>query len=162
MKYGALNTYVTVNDGKAALKAYERVFGGKLGEIMVDQGRVEQGEIKIGDSILVVADEDKEMNTKSPNTLQNTTLEIFLSIPNCDEQYKKCISNKFNSIMKPTKMPLGDRFARVQDPWGHIWSLSTKLEEESGKDMDVLIGEKDMDLGQRERSAAGSAELPLT
>lgn len=150
LKYRSVNTYLTVNDGKAALKAYEKVFDGELGEIMEENGKLEHGEMKIGDSVLIVADEDKEMNTKSPNTMKNTTMEIYLSIPNCDEQYKKCTSNKFKSLMKPAKMPWGDRYARVQDPWGHRWSLSTKLEEVSNKEM----------MAQKQRSAAGSSELP--
>ena len=142
IKYRALNTTLTVHDGKAALMAYEKVFGGKLGDRMEEKGKLQHGEMKIGDSVLVIADEDAEMNTKSPNTLKNTTMEIFLSIPNCDEQYTRCTSNKFTSLMKPADMPWGDRYARVQDPWGHRWSLSTKFEEVSEKEIERRLSAK--------------------
>lgn len=129
--YRLLNTLVTVNDGKKALTVYEKAFGVTRGDIMEEAGKIEHGEIKIGDSWIMLADEDKDMNTKGPKSLKNTTMEILLATDDTDGQYKKCCSAGFKSMKKPANMPWGDRYARVEDPFGHRWSISTKIEEPS-------------------------------
>lgn len=52
---------------------------------MVEKGKLEHGEMKIGDSYLMLADEDKETKTKSPKSLKNTSMEVFMCVTNCDE-----------------------------------------------------------------------------
>lgn len=126
-----MNTLLTVNDGKKALTVYEKAFGTQRGDVMEEAGKIEHGEIKIGDSWIMLADEDKDMNTKSPKSLKNTTMEVLLATDDCDGQFKKCKSAGFKSLLAPKNMPWGDRYARVEDPFGHRWSISTKIEENS-------------------------------
>lgn len=64
---------------------YSKVFDGVVGDTMVEKGKLEHGEMKIGDSYLMLADEDKETKTKSPKSLKNTSMEVFMCVTNCDE-----------------------------------------------------------------------------
>ena len=102
-----MNTLLTVNDGKKALTVYEKAFGTQRGDVMEEAGKIEHGEIKIGDSWIMLADEDKDMNTKSPKSLKNTTMEVLLATDDCDGQFKKCKSAGFKSLLAPKNMPSG-------------------------------------------------------
>ena len=52
----------------------------------------------------------------------------MLSIPDFDDQYNRCIIYGFKSIYKPFATTWGNRYAKIQDPFGHVWNLQAKNE----------------------------------
>ena len=50
---------------------------------MEEKGKLEYGEIKIGDSYPMVADEDKDWKSVNPTKLGNTSGEILMMVPKC-------------------------------------------------------------------------------
>jgi PhnB protein len=129
--YHTVTPYLTVNDGAAALAFYGRAFGAR--EIMrmaAPGGKLGHAELRIGDSIVMLSDEFPGMSTqKAPTSLGGTTGSLLLYVPNVDAAFKRAIDAGCTSLMEPTDMFWGDRFGKLEDPYGNQWALATHKED---------------------------------
>src|SRR5579862_5190127 len=91
--FHSVTPYLTVNDGARALDFYKRAFGA---EVLVRMdgpgGKIGHAEIKIGDSIVMLADEMPGAGTRSPQSLGGTTAGIFLYVENVDTTFNQAVS----------------------------------------------------------------------
>jgi PhnB protein len=117
---------LVVNDAARAIDFYQRAFSAK--EVMrmdTPQGKIGHAELKIGDSVVMLADEMPGMNTRSPQSLGGTTGGVFLSVENVDAMFQQAISAGAKVDAAPADTFWGDRYGRLTDPLGHVWSLAT-------------------------------------
>jgi PhnB protein len=135
--YRTVTPYLTVNDGAAALAFYGRAFGAR--EIMrmpAPGGKLGHAEFRIGDSIVMLSDEFPGMSTqKAPTSLGGTTGSLMLYVPNVDTAFKRAVDAGCTSLMPPTDMFWGDRFGKLEDPYGNQWALATHKEDVPPKQM---------------------------
>jgi PhnB protein len=129
--YRTVTPYLTVSDGAGALAFYGRAFGAR--EIMRmpgPGGKLAHAEIRIGDSIVMLSDEFPGMSTqKAPTSLGGTTGSLMLYVPNVDAAFQRAVDAGCTSLMAPTDMFWGDRFGKLQDPYGNQWALATHTED---------------------------------
>ena len=129
--YRTVTPYLTVNDGAGALAFYGRAFGAR--EIMrmpAPGGKLGHAEFRIGDSIVMLSDEFPGMSTqKAPTSLGGTTGSLMLYVPNVDAAFKRAVDAGCTSLMPPTDMFWGDRFGKLEDPYGNQWALATHKED---------------------------------
>jgi PhnB protein len=50
-------------------------------------------------------------------------------VDDCDAMVAQMKSNGAEVVMAPTDVFWGERFARVRDPFGHEWGITTRLHE---------------------------------
>ena len=134
--YHTATPYLTVNDGNGALEFYKRALGAR--EVMrmaAPGGKIGHAEIRIGDSHIMLSDEFPGTSTKAPTSLGGTTGSIMLYLPNVDAAFKKAIDAGCKSIMAPTDMFWGDRFGKLEDPYGNQWAMATHKEDVPPKQM---------------------------
>ena len=113
---------LAVNDGIAAIKFYELVFGATVfGELHEWEGKIGHAELIIGDSKIMVADEFPEFNV-TPERLGGTPVMIHLSVEDVDDVFGRGISFGGESLQEPKSESYG-RVAKFKDPFGHIWFL---------------------------------------
>jgi len=146
--YHSVTPYLAVHDAARALEFYQRVFGGE--EIMRmnnPQGRVSHAEIKIGDSILMLAEETPNSGLRSPQSLHGSTVSLFVYLEDVDSVFNKAVAAGAQEVQRPADMFWGDRYGRLTDPFGHSWSLATHIEDVSPEEM-----------GKRAQQAAKAAE----
>jgi PhnB protein len=129
--YHTVTPYLTVNDGPAALDFYKRAFGARETERMPGPGgKLMHAEFRIGDSVVMLSDEFPGMSSsKSPTSLGGTTGSIFLYVPNIDAAFKRAMDAGCKSLTPPTDMFWGDRFGKLEDPYGNQWSMATHTED---------------------------------
>jgi len=119
-------------DGKEALGAQE------LYRFDMPDGRIGHAEIQIGNSRLMLADEMPEMpdiDVRSPGTLGGTTFGLHVYVPDVDAAFARAV--EAGAIVKrPVKDQFyGDRSGMFADPFGHVWTLATRIEEVSLEEM---------------------------
>jgi len=91
--YHAITPYLVVKRAAQAIEFYKQAFGAKVTVSMPQpDGRIGHAELKIGDSVIMLADEYPEMETVGPQTLGNTTVGILLYVDDCDAVFAKAIS----------------------------------------------------------------------
>ena len=135
--YHTVTPYLTVNDGARALAFYTRAFGAKVQMQMAGQGgKVMHAELRIGDSLVMLSDEVPGVtSTKAPATLGGTTGSIFLYVVNVDRAFSRAVEAGCTALMPPTDMFWGDRFGKLEDPFGNQWSMATHKEDVSPAEM---------------------------
>jgi PhnB protein len=125
--YHTVTPYLTVNDGAGALAFYARAFGAReIVRMPAPGGKLGHAEFRIGDSIVMLSDELPGMSTqKAPTSLGGTTGSLMLYVPNVDAAFKRAVDAGCTSLMPPTDMFWGDRFGKLEDPYGNQWALAT-------------------------------------
>ena len=121
--------YLSIKNAEQAIKFYSHVFGVEP-EFQLDMpdGRVMHCEFRVGASRFFVSEELIEHGgTPSPKTLNATTVAIHLYVDDCDAMVTSMKENGAAVLMEPTDMFWGERFARVRDPFGHEWGITTQL-----------------------------------
>jgi PhnB protein len=86
-------------------------------------------ELEIGDSLVMLSDPFPQASTRPPKELGGTTVNIFTYVEDCDSLYRQAVDAGGSSLMEPDDMFWGDRFASVQDPFGHTWTIATHIED---------------------------------
>ncbi len=133
--YGSLTPHLIVSPAADAVAFYVKAFGARPGMMMDGPGGlIMHGEVKIGDSILMLADEQPPMGpgpqtNKSPKSLGGTSASLMLYVKDVDAVYARAVDAGATSVMPPADMFWGDRYCQVEDPFGHLWSIATHLQD---------------------------------
>jgi PhnB protein len=147
--YHTVTAYLTVGDGAQALDFYTSAFGAKVTERMPGPGgKLMHAEFRIGDSIVMLADEFPQGGTKSPKSLGGSTGSVFLYVPDVDASFRRAVDAGCQVAMPLMNMFWGDRFGKLIDPFGHHWGLATHKEDVSPAEMQRRAGAAVAQLGQ--------------
>ena len=135
--YHTVTPYLTVNDGAGALEFYKRAFGARETERMPGPGgKLMHAELRIGDSVVMLSDEFPGMSTcRAPKSLGGTTGSIFLYLPDVDPAFRKAVDAGCKVLMPLTNMFWGDRFGKLEDPFGNQWTMATHVEDVTPDEM---------------------------
>jgi len=127
--FHTVTPHLVIKGAAAAIDFYKRAFGAEvLGRMDGPGGSVGHAELKIGDSIIFLADEFPQGPCKSPQTLGGTTATLHLYVSDVDAAFKQAIAAGGRETMAVADMFWGDRFGQLQDPYGHTWSIATRKE----------------------------------
>jgi|SRR5579862_685816 len=135
--FHTLTPYLTVNDAARAIDFYVKALGAR--EVMRMQnpaGKITHAELKIGDSMLMVSDELGQSQVRSPRSLSGTTTGIFLYVENVDSVFDRAVATGAKPVSRPADMFWGDRFGTFADPFGHVWSVATHIEDVTPQEME--------------------------
>jgi PhnB protein len=149
--YHTVTPYLTVNNGAAALDFYRRAFGAQEKERMPGPGgKIMHAELRIGDSVVMLSDEFPGMSTcKAPTSLGGTTGSIFLYVADVDPAFKRAVEAGCKVLMPLTNMFWGDRFGKLEDPFGNQWTMATHIEDVSPAEMKRRADDAMAKMGQR-------------
>ena len=136
--YNTLTPYINVRDAQHAIEFYKKAFGAKeVGRITMPDGTIGHAEIEIGDSKIMLAEENSQVGNLSPQTLGGTTVCLCLYVEDVDAVFAKALSEgaKVTGDMVVKDQFYGDRTGSLTDPFGHKWSIMTHLENVTFKEM---------------------------
>ena len=128
--YHSVTPYLIVSGAVAALDFSTNVFGAtELMRFDGPGGKLAHAEIKIGDSIVMLADETPEMGFRSPKSVGGSPVGIMLYVDDVDEMFQRAVRTGA-TVMKPVEDQFyGDRSGTLVDPFGHVWTVSTHKED---------------------------------
>jgi PhnB protein len=128
--YHTATPYLIIKGAARALDFYQKAFGAtELFRMPMPDGQVGHAEIKIGNSILMLADEYPDMGYRSPQSLGGTPVSILLYVEDVDAQFNRAIAAG-GKVQRPVKDQFyGDRSGTLEDPFGHVWTISTHKED---------------------------------
>ncbi len=127
--------YLTVRNAARAIDFYKRAFGAKeLHRMDGPQGKIGHAELKIGDSIIMLADEMPGTGNRSPESLGGTC-GIFLYVDDVDGVYNQAVTAGAKADQRPADQFWGDRYGKLTDPFGQSWSIATHKEDVPPEEM---------------------------
>ena len=131
-----LTPHIVCADALKAIAYYKRAFGATDGGVMLTpDGKVMHAMIRIGDSAMMLMEENKEWGAIGPATLGGSPVTIHLYVKDVDAVFARAIAEGGTSKMAPTDMFWGDRYGVLTDPFGHSWSVATHVRDVSAEEM---------------------------
>ncbi len=134
--YHTATPYLVIGGAAKAIEFYKQAFGAEELLRMADpSGKVGHAEIKIGDSTIMLADEHPERGHKGPKSLGGTPVSIMLYVRDVDAVVAKAIAAGA-TIRQPVQNQFyGDRSGTLEDPFGHVWTVATHVEDLSPEEI---------------------------
>jgi PhnB protein len=130
--YSSVVPYISVKGASDAIAFYKQAFGAQeLMRMPMPDGKVGHAEIKIGDSIVMLADEmdHPDAVAKSPHTLGGVSSGLCLYLADCDAVFNRAVAAGAKVRRPLTTQFYGDRSGTVEDPFGQVWTVSTHVED---------------------------------
>jgi len=134
--YHSVTPYLIIDGAARALDFYKRAFDAKeLMRIPSPGDKIGHAEIRIGDSVIMLADEHPEMDARGPSHYGGSPVSIMIYLEDVDKQFKQALAAGATEIRPLTDQFYGDRSGTIKDPFGHNWHLSTHKEDVSMEEM---------------------------
>jgi len=128
--YHSLTPYLIVDGAAKALDFYARAFGAReLMRMPGPGGKVGHAEIRIGDSVVMLADEHPEVGARGPRTFGGSPVSLMLYVEDVDATVKSALAAGARLLRPVEDKFYGDRSGTIEDPFGHQWHLSTHVED---------------------------------
>ncbi|HEV2851260.1 MAG TPA: VOC family protein [Thermoanaerobaculia bacterium] len=134
--YHSVTPYLVVNDGARAIDFYKQAFGAtELFRMEGPDGKVGHAEIRIGNSRVMLADEYPAMGFRSPRSLGGAGVSLMVYVEDVDARFRQAIAAGAKELRPVQDQFYGDRSGTLEDPFGHVWTLSTHKEDVSSEEM---------------------------
>jgi PhnB protein len=119
-----------------AIDFYKKAFGAvEVARLPGPQGRLMHAMIRIGDSAVMLADEMPEWGSLGPKALKGSPVTIHLYVPDVDAVVERAVKAGAKVTMPVQEQFWGDRYGKLEDPFGHHWSLATHVRDVSPQEM---------------------------
>jgi len=147
---------IVVRDAAKAIDFYKKALGAQeLMRMPGPDGKIMHAELKIGDSVIFISDENPQMgHVKSPQSLGGCTVSLNVYVPNVDEVFKQAIAAGGKEIMAVADQFWGDRYGNFVDPFGFSWGVATHKEDLSQQEMGKRAQELFASMGQKQKKTA--------
>jgi len=128
--YRTANPVLIVRGADTALSYYETVFGAEVlsRDYAQDGITILQAEMKIGNTILRVADEMPEFGIFSPTSLGGSPVIVQLYLSEVDAFWTRVVDSGAQVAVPLADTYWGERFGRFVDPFGHVWNIAKRTE----------------------------------
>ncbi len=119
-----------------AIEFYQKAFGAvELSRVPGSNGKLMHASIRIGDSVIMLNDEMPEWNTFGPKSLKASPVTIHLYVEDADAVFEQAVRAGAKVTMPLDDMFWGDRYGKVEDPFGHQWSIGTHAKDMTEEEM---------------------------
>ena len=142
--YQSVTPYLTLRDARSALDFYARAFGAQqVLKLDMPDGSIAHAEIRIGDSILMMSEENPDWGNRSPQALNGSPVQLMIYLPDADAAFARALAAGATEVRPVEDQFYGDRAGVLKDPYGYQWTLATHVEdvstEEAQRRMEALF-----------------------
>lgn len=128
--YRTLGCYLAVDGATAAIDWYGRVFGARERmRLPAPGGMVGHAELAIGDSVLMLSDAWPASGGAQPPRDGHTTVGLHVYVADVDAVFAAAVAAGAVAVRPPANEFYGDRTGMLRDPFGHVWSIATHIED---------------------------------
>lgn len=122
--------HLICRDAAAAIEFYKKAFGAtEMMRMPGPDGNLMHASVKIGNTMVMLVDEMPRWGALSPQSLGNSPVTLHMSVPDVDAVYKRAIDCGAKSRIEVADMFWGDRYGKVEDPFGHHWAIATHIRD---------------------------------
>jgi len=140
--YPRVTPYLIVDGASAAIDFYTSVLGATERMRMAGpNGKVGHAELEIGDSVIMIADEDPEMNAHGPRSVGGTPVSLHVYVEDADRVFERAIEAGAKALRPVEDKFYGDRSGSFEDPFGHQWHVATHVEDVPPEEMSKRAAE---------------------
>lgn len=134
--YSSVTPYLIVDGASRAIDYYKDVFGAtELMRFDGPDGKILHAELQIGDARIMIADEQPDKGHRSPRSLGGSGTGFMVYVEDVDRVFMRAIDVGGNVKEAVKDQFYGDRSGTFTDPFGHIWTIATHVEDVSPEEM---------------------------
>jgi PhnB protein len=134
--YHTATPYLICDGAADAIAFYKKVFGAtEIMRMPMPGGKLGHAEIRIGDSVIMLADENPQHGVYSPQHYGGTPVSVLLYVEKVDSVFNQAVSAGAKAVRPPQDMFYGDRTSTITDPFGHSWYIHTHVKDVSPEEM---------------------------
>jgi PhnB protein len=134
--YRSVTPYLIIKGAADALDFYQKAFGAEERMRLDSKGMIMHAEIKIGDSVVMLADEFPDMGYVGPQAIGGSPVSLMVYVKDVDRVFEQAIAAGAKEKRPVNNEFYGDRVGTLVDPYGHVWSIATHVEDVSADEMD--------------------------
>ena len=143
--YRSVTPYLVVDNASEAIAFYTRAFGAKeLYRMPMPDGKIAHAEFRVGDAIVMIADEAPDQGYRSPKSLGGSSVSLMFYVDDVDAVAKRAVAEGLEVLRPVQDQFYGDRSGNFRDPFGHLWTIATHKEdltpEEMNQRMEKMFG----------------------
>jgi PhnB protein len=128
--------HLICNGAADAMEFYKKAFNAvEMGRMADPKGKLLHGAIRIGDSMVMLVDEFPDWGAFGPKSLKGSPVTIHLYVEDVDSFVAHAAAAGAKITMPPQDMFWGDRYGKLEDPFGHQWSVATHVRDVSPDEM---------------------------
>lgn len=132
----SLTPHLVCADAVQAIEFYKQAFGAvEAMKLLAPNGQLVHAGLRIGDSMLMLAEECPEWGSLGPKSLNGSPVVIHLMVPDVDAAVAQAVAAGATITMPVADMFWGDRYGQLLDPFGHRWSIATHLRDLSPEEL---------------------------
>ncbi len=140
--YHTVTPYLAVKGAAHAIEFYTKAFGAKeMFRLPAPDGKLGHAEIMIGDSFIMLADENPDEGFLGPQSRGGATSNIMLYVEDVDALVRQAVAAGATLLSPVEDKFYGDRSGRLADPFGHLWDIATHVEDVAPEEMEKRIAE---------------------
>jgi PhnB protein len=135
-RYPRVSPYLCVSDCDAAIQFYSEVFGfEERMRIPLPGGTIGHAELALGDGVVMMSDEFPDMGVLGPKSVGGTPVTVCIYVENVDAVHRAALEAGAKEVRGPEDQFHGDRSSKLEDPFGHVWSIATRIEDVSAEEV---------------------------
>jgi PhnB protein len=134
--YHTITPALVVRDGAAAIDFYRRAFGAEeVSRMDGPDGSIMHAEIRIGDSVVMLGEENEQWGTKSPLSTNGNPGSLHMYVADADVAFQRALDAGASVAFPLEDAFWGDRYGKVRDPFGHEWGIATRQKDLTDEEM---------------------------
>ena len=125
-----ISPHIVVQGADRAAAFYREAFGAEeVSRVPTPDGRLMSVELQIGETSLHLADEFPEMGVLAPPTVGGTSVVLALDSDDAERLFAQAVAAGAEILQPLGEVFWGDLYGRLQDPFGHRWSIAQHLRD---------------------------------
>jgi len=108
----------------------------ELGSRPGPDGTVVHALLTIGGAMIIIEAEWPTLASRAPQPDGSSPVVIFVYVENVDKAMERAVAAGAKVLLPVKNQFWGDRTGRIIDPAGHVWTISTRIEETSSEERD--------------------------
>jgi PhnB protein len=126
----SITAHIVVQGADRAAGFYRDAFGAEeIERIPTPDGRLMSVQLRIGESMVHLADEFPEMGVLAPPSIGGTPVVLALDVADAEAVFAQAIAAGAVVRQPLQDMFWGDRHGQVDDPFGHRWNIDQHLRD---------------------------------
>ena len=128
--FNTISAYLIVKDADEAIAFYTKAFGASGGACLrAPDGSVMHAEVKIGNSSLMLSSENEQWGMRCAESIGGSPASLHLYVEDVDASFKQAIDAGCKELAPVMDAFWGDRYGKVEDPYGFQWGIATHKED---------------------------------
>ena len=138
----SVTPHIVCAGASAAIDFYKKAFGAEeTARIPGPDGKLIHGAVRIGNSQVMLVDENPQWGALGPKALKGTPVTIHLYVDDADAFVAKATAAGATVVMPVADMFWGDRYGQIEDPFGHRWSVATHVRDVTAEEMQQAMAQ---------------------